>query len=174
MGWNYLSSSQIHASDISPYLYADCHCDFLTMKNMRPQDWVWEALITFTPRLFHSLLCKGTVSGLCKNLEILICHMSPQCLVTEATPTLIQTNQSQKSDTSQLGTISMGQCKKDVTPLLTHWSYAFLALTPWYVLYPTGSPTASRPGLCSSLFHARLNQLNKQHQPGNLGQSCYV
>ena len=25
--------------------------------------------------------------------------------------------------------ISMGQCKKDVTPLLTHWSYVFLALT---------------------------------------------
>ena len=25
--------------------------------------------------------------------------------------------------------ISMGWCKKDVTPLLTHWSYVFLALT---------------------------------------------
>ena len=25
--------------------------------------------------------------------------------------------------------ISMGQCKKDVTPLLSHWSYVFLALT---------------------------------------------
>ena len=25
--------------------------------------------------------------------------------------------------------ISMGQCKKDVTPLLMHWSYVFLALT---------------------------------------------
>ena len=24
---------------------------------------------------------------------------------------------------------SMGECKKDVTPLLTHWSYFFLALT---------------------------------------------
>ena len=24
---------------------------------------------------------------------------------------------------------SMGECKKDVTPLLTHWSYIFLALT---------------------------------------------
>ena len=29
-------------------------------------------------------------------------------------------------------TILMGQCKKDVTPLLTHWSYVFLALTHWY------------------------------------------
>ena len=28
--------------------------------------------------------------------------------------------------------ILMGWCKKDVTPLLTHWSYVFLALThPW-------------------------------------------
>ena len=28
--------------------------------------------------------------------------------------------------------ISMGQCKKDVTPLLMHWSYIFLALTHRY------------------------------------------
>ena len=26
---------------------------------------------------------------------------------------------------------SKGKCKKDVTPLLTHWSYVFLALTHW-------------------------------------------
>ena len=30
--------------------------------------------------------------------------------------------------------IYMGWCKKDVTPLLTHWSYVFLALTHWYDL----------------------------------------
>ena len=29
--------------------------------------------------------------------------------------------------------ISMGQCKKDVTPLLTHWSYVILALTHRYI-----------------------------------------
>ena len=29
--------------------------------------------------------------------------------------------------------ISMGWCKKDVTILLKHWSYIFLALTHWYV-----------------------------------------
>ena len=28
--------------------------------------------------------------------------------------------------------ISVGWCKKDVTPLLTHWSYVFLALTHGY------------------------------------------
>ena len=28
--------------------------------------------------------------------------------------------------------ISMGKCKEDVTPLLTHWSYVFLALTHRY------------------------------------------
>ena len=38
---------------------------------------------------------------------------------------------------------SMGSCKKDVTPLLTHWSYVFLALThrddvpKGVYLYPT-------------------------------------
>ena len=30
------------------------------------------------------------------------------------------------------GYISMGQCKKDVTPLLAHWSYIFLAPTHRY------------------------------------------
>ena len=29
----------------------------------------------------------------------------------------------------QTESMSMGWCKKDVSPLLTHWSYAFLALT---------------------------------------------
>ena len=28
----------------------------------------------------------------------------------------------------------MGYCKKDVTPLLTHWSYVFLALTHWFAV----------------------------------------
>ena len=37
--------------------------------------------------------------------------------------------------------ISMGQCKKDVTPLLTHWSYVFLAQTHLYVFYPQYVPT---------------------------------
>ena len=30
--------------------------------------------------------------------------------------------------------ISMGYCKNDVTPLLMHWSYVFLALTQLYIL----------------------------------------
>ena len=34
----------------------------------------------------------------------------------------------------QICFISMGWCKKDVTPLLTHWSYIFLALTHRYVV----------------------------------------
>ena len=28
----------------------------------------------------------------------------------------------------------MGQCEKDVTSLLRHWSYVFLALTHWYII----------------------------------------
>ena len=32
--------------------------------------------------------------------------------------------------------ISMSQCKKDATPLLTHWSYVFLALTHRFVRSP--------------------------------------
>ena len=30
--------------------------------------------------------------------------------------------------------ILMGWCKKDLTPMLTHWSYVFLALTHWYAM----------------------------------------
>ena len=33
---------------------------------------------------------------------------------------------------SCLNYVSMGQCKKDVTPLLTHWSYVYFALTRRY------------------------------------------
>ena len=39
----------------------------------------------------------------------------------------------------------MGKCKKDVTPLLTHWSYVFLALTHRYVL------------LVAKYFHININ-----------------
>ena len=42
----------------------------------------------------------------------------------------------------------MGQCKKDVTPLLTHWSYVFLALTYW--------KSSTKPSLT-------LNQLSVYH-----------
>ena len=31
---------------------------------------------------------------------------------------------------------AMGYCKKDITPLLMHWSYFFLALTHWMPLMP--------------------------------------
>ena len=35
---------------------------------------------------------------------------------------------------AQVKSILMGYCKKDVTPLLTHWSYVFLTLTHRYHL----------------------------------------
>ena len=41
-------------------------------------------------------------------------------------------NKSQQDSVDIQWTISMGQCKKDVTPLLTRWSYIFLALTHPY------------------------------------------
>ena len=33
----------------------------------------------------------------------------------------------------------MGLCKKDVTPLLKHWSYVSLALTHLYIVYKLNS-----------------------------------
>ena len=34
----------------------------------------------------------------------------------------------------------MGQCKKDITPLLMHWSYVFLALTHRYSILLSNPP----------------------------------
>ena len=39
----------------------------------------------------------------------------------------------QNTDSTQ--SILMGQCKNDITPLLTHWKYLFLALTHRYVTW---------------------------------------
>ena len=39
-----------------------------------------------------------------------------------------------------LHVISMGQCKKDITPLLMHWSYIFLALIHQYVFRKLVNP----------------------------------
>ena len=49
-------------------------------------------------------------------------------------PAHISTGKPGNMATDQFLLISMGQCKKDVTPLLMHWSYVFLALTHWFVL----------------------------------------
>ena len=40
--------------------------------------------------------------------------------------------------------ISIGWCKKDVTPLLTHWSYVFLALTHRFVHFILASVPVSQ------------------------------
>ena len=47
---------------------------------------------------------------------------------------------------------TVGYCKKDLTPLLTHWSYIFLALTHW--TDPKGDPSALFTLLSSTSFHA--------------------
>ena len=50
--------------------------------------------------------------------------------------------------TDQYNMILMAQCKKDVTPLLTHWSYIFLALTHhhdiWYCMITTQTEYCSK------------------------------
>ena len=67
--------------------------------------------------------------------------------------------------------ILMGQCKKDVTPLLMHWSYIFLALTHWYDNRP--------PPSCSPRWSASRQQLltdwlqQNGHQLSKLFFSCF-
>ena len=45
----------------------------------------------------------------------------------------------------------MGQCKKDVTPLLTQWSYVFLALTHRYKAQAEGIVCHLLESYCASL-----------------------
>ena len=45
--------------------------------------------------------------------------------------------QPQRHNTDSDHDISMGKCKKDITPLLTHWSHVFLALTRRFVFVYT-------------------------------------
>ena len=56
----------------------------------------------------------------------------------------------------------MGQCKKDVNPLLTHWSYVFLVLThqspPSSLPPPSLSISLSR--LSKYYFHYRILKKN--------------
>ena len=47
-------------------------------------------------------------------------------------------------------TTSMGLCKKDVTSLLTHWSYVFLALIQWHL----HTKTKQIKGVC--FFHCTV------------------
>ena len=86
-------------------------------------------------------------------------------------------------------TILIGQCKKDVTPLLTQWSYKFLALTHQYVEYAidllmisfiqTGKPLRWRHNghdsisnhqphdcLLNRLFRRRSKKTSKLHITG--------
>ena len=68
--------------------------------------------------------------------------------------------------------ISMGYCKKDVTPLLLHWSYIFLALThryysaekSWMEEGPTGcaSSSSTQCGNWVSRMCCRQNTLEYQ------------
>ena len=45
--------------------------------------------------------------------------------------TNVNRNWKNSNDDNQLHIISMGLCKKDVTPVREQWSYIFLALTHW-------------------------------------------
>ena len=85
---------------------------------------IWPSLL---PQLYHNTLWKSRVVIMMPNLSSL---MAPVIVIMTA---------SSASSNGKVGIvtflgfqfniISMDSCKKDVTPLLTHWSYVFLALT---------------------------------------------
>ena len=79
-------------------------------------------------------LCKGTVGGLCKTMEIPNGYVSPRSIADCGNPNLYL-----------------------IEPITKLWCHP----TGVHVSYPTDSPTATSPGLCSSLIGAswppRLN-----------------
>ena len=67
-----------------------------------------------------------------------------------------------------ISSISMGKCKKDVTPSLTHWSYVFLALTHRYYAYhpPTKYDDAMTKGRLATLrWRHNGREIVSNHQP---------
>ena len=65
-------------------------------------------------------------------------------------------------------TISMSKCKKDVTPLLTHWSYDFLALTHRYMF----SSTVTIYSCCYNL-KSTIVRRSKKHLDDVIGGSRF-
>ena len=71
--------------------------------------------------------------------------------------------------------ISMGQRKKDVTPLLMHWSYIFLALTRLYgqkcaagKMFVTGVPQTHKHEIMQYMYHISHN-IYWVHRGGEFG-----
>ena len=75
-----------------------------------------------------------------------------------------------------------GQCKKDITPLLMHWSYVFLALTHRYVIAKiqiwSSAPelfqyfvTSCRPFSMRSYHH---DDTSNHHEPEELPADVYI
>ena len=80
------------------------------------------------------------------------------------------------SKESPVDGISKGWCKKDVTPLLTDWSYIFFLLTHWYALFhmaqcdmftivlssynTTNSECQSDLGVTCVLYHGLMGDLS--------------
>ena len=66
----------------------------------------------------------------------------------------------------------MGQCKKDVTPLLTHWSYIFLALTHRYDIFSAVilSQYSVEDDLCTSILKSYVTE-NSFSFPMRIGKS---
>ena len=79
--------------------------------------------VNIYPNLFNSLYLIPQ-SGISKS--IMYCGISP---------VFFKESQWFEKIPTQYGMKMMGLCKKDVTPLLTHWSYVFLARTHRNVVY---------------------------------------
>ena len=126
--------------------YDNClHASITCINNLRP--WVrvtksllivfsmWQVfkLVKAPVRFFesHSYLTGVTAAKLCWHLS------NMNMIFNTSVPHILEkweNNKTQKTGLvtpplKDMDTISMAQCKKYVTPLLTHWSYVFLSLT---------------------------------------------
>ena len=59
----------------------------------------------------------------------------------------------------------MGYCKKDITPVLTHWSYIFLALTQHLMLSAQCNTCACHESIAVCVLSAQLQEYRTGTNP---------
>ena len=130
-GWNsYQKSSAIGKTEVNKWVKCvNITRLILQLANKHWQSHVWP----ITMSLFHH--CSIVVPSYAGNsmqdvgLGVIIVTIDAMQLGLQYGPISIKRFFQYRIFIVKIG--SMGWCKKDVTPLLMHWSYVFLALTHW-------------------------------------------
>ena len=110
--------------------YPGCHDDLIRAHRYEGELW-WRPHMWYAPRLPARCIPLVLVAGDDGAHGLRGLAVTPHGGHAVLSQTACNQNR-RKIRLLNLASISMGWCKKDVTPLLTHWSYVFLALTHQY------------------------------------------